>query len=165
MNDTSFARLAQLGELLERTKKRRELAALLADFLSDLSPDEVPPAVRLTIGQVFPEWDGRTLKLSWRAVMATVDGLIDAAPDVRTEASAQGVDGGEVVRLLLERARRQPPSPPSLTILEVFRTLEEIAGTAGKGSQGRKEALLKGLLERATPLEAKYLAKLTTPHG
>ena len=76
-----------------------------------------------------------------------------------------GVDGGEVVRLLLERARRQPPSPPSLTILEVFRTLEEIAGTAGKGSQGRKEALLKGLLERATPLEAKYLAKLTTPHG
>ena len=160
MNDTSFARLAQLGELLERTKKRRELAALLADFLSDLSPDEVPPAVRLTIGQVFPEWDGRTLKLSWRAVMATVDGLIDAAPDVRTEASAQGVDGGEVVRLLLERARRQPPSPPSLTILEVFRTLEEIAGTAGKGSQGRKEALLKGLLERATPVEAKYLAKV-----
>lgn len=160
MEETPFAKLAQLGELLERTSKRTELAALLADFLGDLSPDEIPPAVRLAIGQVFPEWDGRTLKVSWRAVMAVIDGLIDASPDLRTEASAQGVDGGEVVRLLLERARRQPPGPPPLTILEVFRTFEEIAGTAGQGSQARKEALLRGLLVRATPVEAKYLAKV-----
>jgi DNA ligase-1 len=160
MNDTRFARLAQLGELLERTKKRKELAALVADFLSDLSPDEVPPAVRLTIGQIFPEWDGRTLNVSWRAVMTAVDGLIDAPPDVRDEVSAQSVDGGEVVRLLLDRARRQPPGPPPLTILEVFHTFEEIAGTAGRGSRDRKEALLKGLLERATPVEAKYLTKV-----
>jgi DNA ligase-1 len=160
MGETPFAELAQLGELLERTSKRTELAALLADFLGELSPDEIPPAVRLTIGQVFPEWDGRTLKVSWRTVMAVIDGLIDASPDVRTEASAQGVDGGEVVRLLLERARRQPPGPPPLTILEVFRSFEEIAGTAGKGSRARKEALLRGLLVRATPVEAKYLAKV-----
>jgi DNA ligase-1 len=160
MNETPFARLAQLGELLERTSKRKELTALLADFLSSLSPDEIPPAVRLTIGQVFPEWDGRTLNVSWRAVMGVIDELTDVSPDVREEVSAQSVDGGEVVRLLLERARRQPPSPPPLTILEVFRTFEEIAGTAGRGSRDHKEALLKGLLERATPVEAKCLAKV-----
>jgi DNA ligase-1 len=160
MSDTPFARLAQLGEQLEQTTKRGELAATLAGVLRDLAPDEIPAAVRLTIGQVFPEWDGRTLSVSWKAVMAVVDDLVDAPPDTREAVSAQAVDGGEVVRLLLEQARRQPPSPPPLTILEVFQIFETIAATTGKGSRARKENLLRRLLERATPVEAKYLAKV-----
>jgi DNA ligase-1 len=160
MDDIPFARLAHLGEQLEQTTKRRELAALLADFLRGLSPEEIPPAVRLTIGQVFPEWDGRALNVSWKTVMAVMDGLTDASPAIRDEIATQAVDGGQAVRLLLERARRQPPSPPPLTILEVFHTFEDIAETAGKGSRARKEAFLRGLLVRATAVEAKYLVKV-----
>jgi DNA ligase-1 len=160
MDDTPFVKLAHLGEQLERTTKRLELAALLADFLRGLPPQETPPAVRLTIGQVFPEWDGRALNVSWKAVMTVMDGLTDASPAIQDEISAQAVDGGEAVRMLLERARRQPPSPPPLTILEVFHTFEDIAETAGRGSRARKEALLQGLLVRATPVEAKYLVKV-----
>jgi DNA ligase-1 len=160
MSDTPFAKLAHLGEQLERTTKRLELAALLADFLRGLPPEEIPPAVRLTIGQVFPEWDGRALNVSWKAVMTVMDGLTAASPAVRDQISAQAVDGGQAVRMLLEQARRQPPSPPPLTILEVFHAFEDIAETAGKGSRTRKEALLRGLLIRATPVEAKYLVKV-----
>ncbi len=160
MGDTPFAKLADLGEQLERTTKRGELAALLAGFLQELSPQEIPPAVRLTIGQVFPEWDGRALNVSWKAVMAVMDGLIEASPTVRDEVWAQAVDGGEGVRLLLERARRDAPHPPPLTLLEVYRTFEVIAETAGRGSRARKEALLRDLLGRATPVEAKYLVKV-----
>jgi len=160
MNPTLFAMLAHLGEQLERETKRRNLAALLAAFLKDLAPHEVPPAVRLVIGQAFPEWDERTLNVSWQTVMAVVDGLIDAPPRVREEVAAQAVDGGEAVRLLLERARREPSTPPPLTVMEVFHTFEEIAEMAGKGSRSRKEALLRGLLTRATPVEAKVLVKV-----
>jgi DNA ligase-1 len=159
MDDTPFVRLARLGEQLEGTTKRLELAALLADFMRGLSPVEIPPAVRLTIGQVFPEWDERALNVNWKAVMTVMDGLTDASLAVRGEISAQAVDGGQAVRMLLERARRRPPSPPPLTILEVFHTFEDIAETTGKGSRARKEALLRGLLVRATPVEAKYLVK------
>jgi DNA ligase 1 len=160
MNRTLFSQLAYLGEQFERTSKRTELASLLADFLRSLSPEEIPPAVRLIIGQVFPEWDGRVLNVSWKAVMAVVDGLTGATPALRDAVFAEAVDGGQAVRLLLEAARRQPTSPPPLTILEVYRTFEEIAETAGRGSVARKEALLRGLFERATPVEAKYLAKV-----
>lgn len=158
--DTPFARLAHLGQQLEQTSKRLELTALLADFLRELSPEEIPPAVRLAIGQVFPEWDGRALNVSWRAVETVVDDLTDAPPALRDELFSQAVDGGEAVRMLLEQARRRPPNPPPWTILEVFHTFEEIAATAGKGSRARKEALLRGLLARATPVEAKYLVKI-----
>jgi DNA ligase-1 len=160
MSNTPFSRLAHLGDQLEQTSKRREMAALLADFLRELSPAEIPPAVRLTIGQVFPEWDGRALNLSWKAVMAVVDTLADASTDARDQMSTQAVDGGELVFLLLERTRRQSSIPPPLAILEVFHTLEGIAETRGRGSRARKEALLRKLLERATPVEAKFLTKV-----
>jgi len=160
MSDTPFARLAQLGEQLEQTKKRGELAALLADYLQTLAPEEVPPGVRLTIGQVFPEWDGRALNVSWKALMAVVDGLVEVPPEARDAVWGEAVDGGEGIRLLLARGRRQPPQPPPLTLLEVYGTFEAIAGTAGRGSRARKEALLRDLLVRASPVEAKYLAKI-----
>ena len=158
--DTPFAELAHLGEQLEATSKRRELAALLADFLCRLAPEEVPPALRMIIGQVFPEWDGRVLNLSWRAVEAVLDELTDAPPTVREKISSQAVDGGQAVRVLLEQTRREPPRPPSLTILEVFHVFDEIARMTGKGSRARKESLLRETLARATPVEAKYLVKI-----
>jgi DNA ligase-1 len=160
MADTHLARLAGLGQQLEQTSKRLELTALLADFLRGLAPEEIPPAVRLTIGQVFPEWDARALNVSWRAVQTVLDDLTDAPQAVRDQILSQAVDGGEAVRTLLERARRQPPIPPALTIMEVFHTFEAIAETSGAGSRAGKETLLRGLLARATPVEAKYLVKV-----
>jgi DNA ligase-1 len=109
---------------------------------------------------VFPEWDVRTLNISWRAVMAAVDQQIELSPSEREAIASEAVDGGEFVRMAMERARRQPAAPPPLTIVEVYHTLEEIAETAGRGSRARKERLLRELLERATPVEAKHLTKV-----
>jgi DNA ligase-1 len=161
MNNTPFVRLAQLGEQLEQTSKRNKMTALLADFLQTLFPEEIAPAVRLTIGQVFPEWDGRALNISWKTMMAVVDRLTDVPQGIRDQISAQAVDGGQFVQLLLEQAHRQQcpvPSPP--TILGVFHTFESIAETEGRGSRARKEELLLDLFEKATPVEAKYLSKI-----
>jgi DNA ligase 1 len=160
MSATPFARLAELGEQLEATSKRGELAALLAAFLRELAPEELPAAVRLTIGRVFPEWDERTLNVSWKALMGIVDGLVEAGPDAREAASAGAVDGGQYVQRLLAAGRREPPGLPPLTIAEVFHAFEEIAATEGRGSRGRKEALLESVFRRATDLEAKVLAKI-----
>jgi DNA ligase-1 len=54
-----------------------------------------------------------------------------------------------------------PARPATLTIEEVAETFDQIAAARG-GAQttARRQALLRGLLERATPLEAKYLIKL-----
>jgi DNA ligase-1 len=152
--------LAELGERLERTKKRKELSELLAGFLRGLSTEEIPPAVRLTIGQVFPEWDGRALNVSWKAVMSVVEELIEPGVASREQVWSEAVDGGQAVQLLLQAHRRDPPTPPPLTLLEVYRAFEAIAATSGRGSRARKSDLIRGLLERASDLEAKYLAKV-----
>jgi len=160
MTEMLFSELAMLGERLEQTTKRRELAGLLAEFLLKLSPEEIPPAVRLTVGQVFPEWDSRALNLSAKAVSQAIDELIDASPAVRKQVSAQAVDPGEATRMLLEQSRINDPVQPALGLTEVFQILTEIAETSGRGSRTRKSELLGKLFVRATPIEAKYLVKI-----
>ena len=158
--ETPFADLAQLGERLAGTTKRLELATLLADFLKSLSPAELPAAVRLTIGRVFPEWDSRTLNVSGQAVMSVIGELVDASPTLRDQVFSEAVDGGEAVQALLERARRQPPAAPPLTLIEVFGALEQIAQAEGRGSRTRRTELLRALFSRASAVEAKFLAKV-----
>ncbi len=159
MVQTPFLTLALLGERLEKTKKRLELAALIADFLKGLTPEEIGPGVRLLIGQVFPEWDSRALNLSWRAVSNVLQGLTAPKKSDLAAIQAQAVDGGQWARLLLERARVAPPQSPALALLEVYRTFEEIAETAGAGSRRKREELLNSLFLRAQPVEAKYIVK------
>jgi len=159
VRETLFAELASLGEQLERITSRLELAGLLAKFLQKLDPAETPAGVRLIIGQVFPEWDGRALNLSWKAAMKVVGGLASPTDADRQAIFAEAEDTGEAVRMLLEQARSEPPQSPPLTILDVYRAFEEIATETGRGSRKRKEDLLRGLLLRATAVEAKYVVK------
>ena len=159
MPATPLADLAQLLSRVEQTSKRLELASLLADFLKRLEPEEVPAAVRLITGQVFAEWDERALNVSWQTVSEVVNGLVAATPADQEAIYAQAVDGGQAIQLLLERARRLPPDPPRLTLQEVYQTFEQIAAVSGSGSRARKEGLLRGLLQRADPVEAKVIVK------
>lgn len=159
MGQMAFATLANMGEQLESTTKRLELASLVAGFLQSLQPEEIPPGVRLLIGQVFPEWDGRALNLSWRAVSDVVHELVNPTEEQRAQISSQAEDTGQGVKLLLEMARAKPQQGPPLTLLEVYHALERIAEMEGRGSRASKEALLQELLLRASPLEAKYIVK------
>lgn len=159
MAKTLFRELALLGDRMEKTKKRLELAGMVAEFLRSLQEEEIGPGVRLLIGQIFPEWDSRTLNLSWRAVQNVLSQLADLERAEREKIFAEAVDTGQWVRLALERFPKAQPQPPPLTLLEVYRTFETIAETSGPGSRGEKERLLKSLLQRATPVEAKYIVK------
>jgi DNA ligase-1 len=159
MTQTSFETLASLGESLQKTSGRLQMRDEIARFLRELASDELRAGVRLLLGQPFPEWDERTLNLSWRAVLETITDLTEASAGEWQDVFDQAVDAGEAVRLLLERLGRTTPLPPALSILDVYTTLETIAEARGKGSRRQKEQLLESLLSRASPLEAKYLVK------
>jgi DNA ligase-1 len=159
MAQTGFETLASLGERLEKTSSRLQMRDLIAQFLRELASDELQSGVRLLLGQVFPEWDARTLNLSWRSVLKAITHLTDASDREWQDVFEEAVDAGEAVRLLLERMGKTAPLSPSLSILEIYTTLETIAEARGKGSRQQKEELLESLLSRANPLEAKYLVK------
>ncbi len=156
---TPFTALAELAEALEALHGRIEMAERIAACLRGLAPEEVAPAVRLLLGQVFGAADPRALNVSWAAVAGLIDQLTSPSAELRQAIAAEAVDGGQYIRLVLERARRAPPRPPAPGLLEVYQALETVAGVAGPGARQRKAALLRELLERMSPVEAKLLVK------
>jgi DNA ligase-1 len=153
----SLGCLADLSNQLERTKSRLELMRLVGEFLRTLPPDDLPVAARLLVGQPFPEGDPRTLDVSgatlWRAACTV------AVPTSADEALWSRVaDFGQAVERLFQEAARVSKTP-SLTLQEVARSFDSLAAQRGRGARRQREMLLTQILERASPTEAKFLAK------
>jgi DNA ligase-1 len=148
-----FDALGAVGERLAGTSGRRERARLVADYLGGLEPDDAAIATRLLLGRAFAEAQGRRLALGGAAVWQA---LRDAGANPDELQWAGAPDFGELV------ARAMPPTPngPSLGLREVRDAFVVIAAESGAGSRGRRIAQLAALLRRATPTEAKYLAKI-----
>ncbi|MGB9842000.1 MAG: ATP-dependent DNA ligase [Candidatus Bathyarchaeales archaeon] len=160
---TVFKSLAVLLEKVEATKRRLEIIDLAAEFLRQLEAEEVEPAVSMILGRAFPRWSQKTLDVSWATLSGVLQRLVSAGWSVFREAFAATGDVGAAAMAVFEKAsvkRQVLLLEGELTILEVRRLLESIAGAAGSGSRERKERLMMALLGRASPLEVKYLVKL-----
>ncbi len=155
-----FKTFAELGESLEATRSRKSLAALVAEYLRSLSQEEVAPAARMIIGRVFPERQGRPLNLSGAAAWRVVSQVVKTSAKQRQTIASEAVDFGQSVRLMFEAGQRSVPVGAPLGLAEVWRAFQEIAMASGAGSRKRKDDVLRTLLERATPVEAKYIVKL-----
>ena len=127
---TPFKALAELCERLVEASGRNEKKALIFSFLRTLHPSEIPPAVLLLVGSIFPEQASQPLEVGYRTL---------------SRASSQAAQ-----RRLTDR---------SLTILDVRAHLEKIAGASGRGSKKRREELLESLMSRADDLERKWMVK------
>ena len=53
---TPFRALAELCERLEGMSRRIPAINLVADFLKNLEPGEVEPAISMILGRPFPKW-------------------------------------------------------------------------------------------------------------
>ena len=148
-----FAIFAQLGEQLGATASRLERTRLIAEYLRGLTPEAVESAVRLLLGRAFPEAHGRRLSLGGRALWQAVEAAGGATSNA---AWADARDIGEVVG----HAMPSPTAGPPLTLADIGAAFTAIAAAGGNGVRQRRIDLLAGLLRRATPVEAKYLAKI-----
>ena len=160
---TLFKSLADLLEKVEATKKRLEIIGMTADFLRRLDAEEVEPAVSMILGRAFPKWSQKTLDVSWATLSGILQRITGVDWDVFHEAFTSTGDIGAAVKAVFEKTNLKKQAlllEKTLTITEVRRLLEAIAGTAGSGSREKKERLIATLLSQASPVEAKYLVKI-----
>jgi DNA ligase-1 len=160
---TLFKSLTELLEKVEATKKRLEIINLAADFLKRLDAEEVEPAVSMILGRAFPKWSSKTLDVSWATLSGVLQRTAGVDWDVFSEAFATTGDIGATAKAVFEKTNVKKQAlllESTLTIIEVRRLLEALAGTAGSGSREKKERLIATLLSQASPVEAKYLVKI-----
>lgn len=153
-----FADLAAAFERLEATSKRLEMRTILAELLRPLTPDELPPVLYLSQGLLRPEYEGIELGVADSLARRAV-GIAGGAAEVDVLARYKTVgDLGLVAQELLVAPSRSQEGAP-LSVSDVYGGFLAIAGARGEGSQEIKVQGLAALLGRATPLEAKFLAR------
>jgi DNA ligase-1 len=147
---TQFAELCQqLGETASKLQKR----ALMAGYLQPLPIPEAGLAALYLAGVPFPETDGRELKVGGSSLSRVLGELSGASQAAMHAAYLRHGDLGGAAQDLLQARAVQPT-------LELADVGEAFAAIAAANKPAAKQQLVLALLERATPLEAKYLIKI-----
>jgi DNA ligase-1 len=160
---------AQTCEAVGATTKKLQKTALVAECLRSLlrgsslsgplrasqvrSPlNEAATAAIFFSGRPFPAYEEITLQVGGALLWCTVSELSGKSEAQLTAIYKRHGDAGEVA------AEALPEKPESeLTLTEVQKIFFEIAAARGPAA---KSALLRQLMQRATPLEAKYIVKI-----
>jgi DNA ligase-1 len=149
----------ELCERLAGTTKKLEKRAWMADYLGEVPVEAAAYAALYFAGTSFPEADGRQLNVGGASLWQAVKELTHASDTAMHEAYRRHGDLGAAAFDLL--SAREDVVPPTLSIEEVAENFAQMAATRGvERTTERRQALLRDLLQRATPLEAKYLIKL-----
>jgi DNA ligase 1 len=162
----NMRKLAESCEAIAATSKKLLKTAIVADYLKSRTTDDAAASAGFLSGRAFPAWEETTLQvggsLLWR-VVAELSGKDEAAlTAVYRKHGDLGAVAGEV---LAERSGQGSgrgsgqSSGQGLGIPEVSQLFREIAAARGPTA---KTALVRDLLARATPLEAKYIVKIVT---
>src|SRR5712692_9509601 len=147
-------KLAESCEAIAATTKKLQKIAIVAEYFKSRTTDEGAVSAVFLSGRAFPAWEETTLQvggsLLWR-VVAELSGKEEAA---LTAAYRKHGDLGAVAGEVLEERPGQ-----GLGVLDVSKIFREVAAARGPAA---KTALVRDLLARATPLEAKYIVKIMT---
>jgi DNA ligase-1 len=161
----TMLRFAQTCEAIGATTRKLEKTALVAEYLRSLLPRKSLPTTGQTVplseaataavflsGSPFAANDETTLQVGGTLLWRVIAELSGRSEHELTEIYRKHGDAGSVAAVAL------PAKPASgLSLTEVQRTFLEIAAARGPAA---KAALLRQLMERATPLEAKYIVKI-----
>jgi DNA ligase 1 len=179
----TMLRFAQTSEAIAATSKKLEKTALVASYLQSLPPDHASAAAIFLSGRPFPAFEESTLQvggaLLWR-IIAELSGKSETqltsiyrrhgdAGSVAAEALAgksqaaepdsAGADSAAELMPTLSAGDPRSGADPAISLLDLQQSFSQIAAARGPAA---KSAILRTLLSRAMPLEAKYIVKIIT---
>jgi DNA ligase-1 len=150
----SMQLLAKTCEAIASTTKKLQKTSIVADYLKSRTSDEAAVSAVFLSGRAFPVWEETTLQVGGRSLWQIVAELSGTNEGELTAAYRRLGDLGAVAGDVLPRQPGQ-----GMNVLEVENRFRQIAAVRGSVA---KTAIVRELLTRVTPLEAKYVIKIIT---
>jgi DNA ligase-1 len=147
-------RLAETCEAIAGTTKKLLKTGIVADYLKSRTVEEAAMSAVFLSGRPFPAWEERTLQVGGRLLWRVVAELAGKDEGELTAEYRKHGDLGAVAGEVL--AARVGQGVDVLEVRGMFRRIAAARGSAAKG------ALVRDLLGKASPLEAKYIVKIMT---
>lgn len=149
-----FKSLATYLEKLEKTSSRNEITSILADLFEKSDKEEIEKIVYLVLGQLAPNYKGVVLNIAERMMWKILAQAYDTEEIKIKEMFKKEGDLGNVAYLLSQN------NESSLSVVDVFNELMDIAEDGGSGSQERKVSMMAKLLGNLDKLSARYVARI-----
>jgi DNA ligase-1 len=148
-------RLAETCERIASTTKKLEKTAIVAEYVKSQPPEQAAVAAVFLSGRAFPVWEETTLQVGGRLLWQIVAEISSKGEAELTAAYRKLGDLGAVAAEVLPvRSGVQ-----DLSVSELRQQFREIAAARGPAA---KSAVVREMLSRVTPLEAKYVVKIMT---
>ena len=145
-------RFAQTADAIAATTSKLSKTSLVADYIRSLPPDQAAIAAIFLSGRPFAAYEETTLQVGGSLLWRIISELSGKSEHQLTELYRRYGDAGGVAAAAL------PQKPEAiLSLADVQRAFAGIAAARGPAA---KAHILRQLLERATPLEAKYIVKI-----
>jgi len=145
---------SQTGEAIAATTKKLEKTSLLASYFKSCITDDAAVSAVFFSGRPFPAWEETTLQLGGRALWRIVAELAVRDEGALSKVYRKHGDLGSVAGEVFPKVAGQ-----GITVRDLESTFHQIASARGLSA---RSAIVRDLLSRATPLEAKYIIKIMT---
>jgi DNA ligase 1 len=147
-------KFSQAAESIASTTRKLEKTGIVADYLKSRSVADAACSALFFSGRAFAMYEEATLQVGGALLWRTVAELSGKSDEELTAGYRRLGDLGAVAGEVLPA-----DSKPGVSILEVRDAFRQIASARGPSA---KAPLLRDLLSRANPQEAKYLIKIMT---
>ena len=141
-----YLTLAEVYERLQSTSKRLDKTAIISEFLSKASPEEMQTAVLLLQGMIYPRSDEREIGVAAQMMLEAIS-VASGEPlaAVEKEFNAAG-DLGLVAEKIVKKKTQKTLYQKELTVDKVFQNIRKLPEITGAGSVDRKIQLIAELL-------------------
>ena len=158
----NFSEIVKLFHEFEKTSQRTVLADKLASFIIDTEADDLKTALYLIQGTIFPLKSDKVLGVAEKTLIKLVAHQSGYSEVEVTAKLAELGDLGLVIEEFLNSPQQLTlfNSPKILDIHRLIQNLRKIPDIQGDESNSKKLKVIRGLLTRCTPNEAKYLVKI-----
>jgi len=146
---------ARTGEAIRATSSKLEKTRLLGEYFASLDDVALPLAAVYFAARPFADRDQRKLNLGYAVIRNAVCELAQVGEDALGESYMRHSDVGDVIEEVLQGHTH--PRPTSLRdVHEAFVRIYE------QRTVKKKTQVLRELLDRLTPSEAKFIGKILT---
>jgi len=146
---------ARTGEAIRATSSKLEKTRLLGEYFSGLDDSGLALAAIFFSARPFADRDQRKLNLGYSVIRNAVCALASVDEDTLGQSYMRHSDVGDVVEEVLTGHTR--PQPTTLTdVRDSFVQVHE------QRTVKKKSEVLRTLLDRLAPVEAKYIVKILT---
>ncbi len=157
-------KLAETCERIGATTKKLEKTRIVAEYFRSRDLDDAVISAVFLSGKAFPAFEERTLQVGGSLLWKVVKEITGVSENELGAGYRKTGDLGAAVYEVmislhprLGQKKAEPGAPAPLTLQEVRSAFDQIAATRTANAKGE---LLRLLLERASPIEAKYILKI-----